>query len=422
MPRPRTGSLELRPDGYYLRVTVDVIENGKPKSERRWIPLETRDERTAERKKAQIVAGLNSGAIVAEAKREAVRASTIAELSTDYIALRKAQGKRMAPEEEGYFRLHINPVLGPREPASVTTPDVLRLLETIVAKGKAAGTVSHTRRLLHRFFKWLLNTGRVSTNPVRDVATPSAKRDLRKRIRPSDDEVIAFLTAPDPEQRLLEMKMLAVSSRAAGGMRTVETVRWRWEDIDRVSFARCWIPRGKGAEPQELEIPSLLAPFLRAWWLRHGRPEGGPVFPVTRGKRRGEQRAERGTSFAARMRRGFIKAGITRHELHNDTARTRRADFHSFRRAFVSACSTGGVNAQQSMALSAHSDYRTHSRYIVEQYTAIPAAALPAISDATREVLARLVDDSSRAPTKPLVSARHAEFESATFGFGGDQP
>ncbi len=419
MARPRTGSLELRKDGYYLRVTVDAIVDGRPVSERRWIPLETLDERVAKRKREAIVAGLNSGAIVAEAKREARRASTIAELSQDYLALRRAAGKRMAPEEETYFRLHINPAIGHREPAGVTTPDVLRMLETVVVKGKAAGTVSHARRLLHRFYKWLLNTGRVSHNPVRDVATPSARRDTRKRVRPTDAEVLAFLTAADPGQRLLEMKMLSISSRVAGGMRTIETVRWCWEHIDRERFAHCWIPRGKGAEVQELEVPDLLAPFLRAWWLRHGRPETGPVFPVTVGKRKGQQRLERGTSFAARMRRAFMKAGITRHELHNDTPRSRRADFHSFRRAFVTACAKGGTNAQESMALSAHTDYRTHAKYIVESFTAIPLAALPAVSPATAEVLARVVGDSARPPTKHRDFARHGGFEPPTFGSGG---
>jgi integrase len=421
MPRPRTGTLELRSDGYYLRVTVDVIENGRPKSERRWIPLETLDERTAKRKRDAIVAGINSGAIVADVRREARRVSTIAELATDYVALRRAQGKRMAPEEESYFRLHINPVLGAREPASVTTPDVLRMLETIVANGKAAGTVSHARRILHRFYKWLINTGRAVNNPVREVSTPAARRDQRKRVRPTDDEVIAFLMAPDPKHRLLEMKMLAISSRAAGGMRTVETLRWRWEDIDREGFARCWIPRGKGAEPQELEIPAILAPFLRAWWERHGRPEAGPVFPVTRGTRKGEHRVERGTSFAGRLRRGFLEAGVDRHDLHNDTARTRRCDFHSFRRAFAGAMARANVNAQQSMALTGHSDMRTHARYLVEQFTAVPLAALPTLSADEERVLAQLVDDSAKPATNHRDFARHGRFELPTFGFGGQR-
>ena len=40
MPRPRTGSLELRPNGWHARITVEVPNaDGSTRKERRWIDV-----------------------------------------------------------------------------------------------------------------------------------------------------------------------------------------------------------------------------------------------------------------------------------------------------------------------------------------------------------------------------------------------
>jgi hypothetical protein len=80
--------------------------------------------------------------------------------------------------------------------------------------------------------------------------------------------------------------------------------------IDRVDFAECFIPRAKTRTPQRLAIPDVLAPFLRAWWERAGKPESGAVFPVRVGKRAGE--AKRTNSHAKRLRVALQRAGVYR--------------------------------------------------------------------------------------------------------------
>ena len=130
------------------------------------------------------------------------------------------------------------------------------------------------------------------------------------------------------------------------------------------------------------------------------------VFPVRQGKRAGDFRARRGTSFAERLRRGLMKAGILRHDcarnwtagmpkhneaccpemavdpLYSETANTLPVDFHSFRRAFNTALASTGVNVQRAMRLAGHSDARTHMRYVMQApaMRQIPAeAALPGV-------------------------------------------
>jgi len=66
-------------------------------------------------------------------------------------------------------------------------------------------------------------------------------------------------------------------------------------------------------------------------------------------------------------------AGITRHELHRATATTLPVDFHSTRRAYATAFARIGTNAQTSMALTGHSDAKTHQRYLASLPAELPA-------------------------------------------------
>jgi hypothetical protein len=133
------------------------------------------------------------------------------------------------------------------------------------------------------------------------------------------------------------------------------------------------------------------------------------VFPVRIGKRAREAKKP-SNSYAKRLRRELFRAGIhrappievpattpgmrtdlgraidgtqlapnTSDPLYYETATTLPVDFHSFRRAFASALAEAGVNVQHAMHLTAHSDPRVHSRYVMRTAAmrAIPTAALP---------------------------------------------
>jgi len=76
---------------------------------------------------------------------------------------------------------------------------------------------------------------------------------------------------------------------------------------DRVDFAEVKIQRAKGearaqrqgSDAHRSRADATHPPRLH---LAHGSPDAGPVFPVTKGERKGEHRKERGTSYAARLR------------------------------------------------------------------------------------------------------------------------
>ncbi len=203
--------------------------------------------------------------------------------------------------------------------------------------------------------------------------------------------------------------------------------------IDRVEFAECFIPRAKTRRPQALAIPAVLAPFLRAWWERAGKPEAGRVFPVRIGKRAGQEKKT--NSHAKRLRSALMRAGVFRlkprrgprdgqgaadgsrqgrggHQarpdprdpLYFETEVSLPVDFHSFRRAFNTALAEAGVNVQRAMHLASHSNPRVHHRYVMrtKAMQQIPDEALPQLPAVLTESARR---DVSR-PTKAVRATR----------------
>ena len=147
------------------------------------------------------------------------------------------------------------------------------------------------------------------------------------------------------------------------------------------------------------------------------------MFPVTKGDRKGEHRSARGTSFAERLLRELWRMGIRRHAIHNDTPDSPRVDFHSFRRAILTALAGANINEQDAMIVTDHADSKTHALYVMqsEALQVIPAAAvlvLPTVALAAPKGTA--VPERVRGTRgNPAISARPRGFEPLTYGSGG---
>jgi hypothetical protein len=96
-----------------------------------------------------------------------------------------------------------------------------------------------------------------------------------------------------------------------------------------------------------------------------------------------------------------------------ETERTLPVDFHSLRRAFVTKLAVAGINVQRSMALSGHSDHRTHMLYVGSDRALqeIPAEVVPVLSSGSRTKtpllpaasveIRRATQDSNLRPSAP---------------------
>ncbi len=298
--------------------------------------------------------------------------------------------------------------------------------------------MTHVRGVIHRLFDAAWRAEIIESNPVSRVRTPRVREVRKERVILTDSEFEQLIACAEVD---LELRMASTVARCEGGMRTGDLLRWDWAMIDRAAFAECVIPRSKTGTPQVLAIPPSLSPVLRAWWAQAGYPDAGAVFPARRGKRAGDFKRANGYTFAKRLRAALFRAGVWRLEpevpntspgtrtdlgcaargtklapnpsdpLYFETAVTRPVDFHSFRRAFNTALAEAGINVQTAMALAAHSDARTHMRYVMKTTVmrTIPEAVLPRLSGALSTAQS---SRSGRLPPSPKINPER--FQRAT--------
>jgi integrase len=364
----------------------------------------------------------------------------------------------MVRKERRNLELYCLAAIGKLPLRDVRALHIRGILDEAIAQGRKRATVAHIHGVLRRVFSSALADELVEHNPAAAVRVPKMRAVRKERAILTDTELGKFIACGGVD---LELRMLSLVARCEGGMRTGDLHRWDWSQIDRVSFTECIVPRAKTGTPQVLAIPGTLAPFLRAWWERGGRPESGPVFPARTGKRAGQEKRPL-TSYATRLRRGLLcvracnacrpsrsprrtqgRAPISastrqgkiapnpRDPLYFETATTLPVDFHSFRRAFASALAEAGVNVQHAMHLTAHSDPRVLARYVMRTTAMrlIPEAVIPRLEarvlvEVTRSddfaspdgaASLRIVtanDDSSAKSAEPsgpgVVTARHS--------------
>jgi hypothetical protein len=157
---------------------------------------------------------------------------------------------------------------------------------------------------------------------------------------------------------------MAIVSRMLGGARTSDLHALDWDRFDFEQWT-VLLHNSKIDEDDLYEVHPEARPWLTLWWEHQGKPTEGPVFPELSPPGRPDLRIRRTTkrSYADRLRRDLLIAGITRKELHEDTLKTRRTDFHSLRRGYVSALRVAGVDARTAMAMSRHKSMAVHDDY-----------------------------------------------------------
>ncbi len=400
MPRTRTGTL-VKPgrDGFHrARFTKD---NADGSTSRPLYSLGTTDKALAKRKLAKINAGLARGDDIADTVEVAGAPERVKEYADAWLEKRVAQKISMAGYERGYLTNHALDAIG-RMPMGDVTPSHVRssILEDVVSKGLKRATAEQVRGVLHRLFDDAWRAELIDANPVARVKMPPMREVKKARAILTDEEFTRFVGSAAVD---LELRMLSLVARCEGGMRAGDLNAWDWPVIDRVDFGECFVPRSKTSAPQRLAIPDVLAPFLRAWWERAGKPESGAVFPARRGDRAGGFKAKK-SAYASRLRRGLVAAGVfrlkpredvrevrmgrskstrtkreilpdARDPLYFETASTLPVDFHSFRRAFNTGLAEAGVNVQHAMHLAAHADAKVHARYVMSPPYPAPRGA-----------------------------------------------
>ncbi|WP_437799510.1 tyrosine-type recombinase/integrase [Sorangium sp. So ce693] len=415
MARASTGYMRLIGGVWHVRLS----KGSGASRERPWYSLGTSDKRVAEQRRKQLVAQRAAGIDPAKAAAAMPEVMTVTEFAATWNAKRKAQEIVSARDDEQRIRDYALPRIGAKLLGDVRPTDIEAIFDDVVLAGRSKETLHHVRAGMGRLFKAAWRAGLVTESPVDKAELPKVREVKLQPVILTDDEVVHLLEHLGRRAALgdgwramnaSELRAMCACARILGGMRTSDVNRWDWLQLDLIHFAHVVVPRSKTETPQDLAVPQELRPILRDWWERAGRPTSGPVFPVRRGQNAGGFKAQRGTSYADRLRRECRRAGIERTELYKNTSRTRRLDFHGFRRAFASALANApGVTMQTAMKLTAHSDPRTHLGYVAG-VTEIPAAVVPRLPGSTQSVgsdwpLATARGQSSGRPSKTALSS-----------------
>lgn len=345
---------------------------------RRCVTLGTDNRTVARAKLARLVAGeADAGAIQ--------RAETFEEAARRIVKAHGEQGLKTWVERLSRLERFAFPELGALAVTAVRPAHVRGVLEAAAQLGRSRTTVSHLKDDISTVLGELWRDEVVSENVALRVLVPkNAATDDRKRVILTDAEFERFMAYPDVAP---ELHIMALVSRAFGGMRTSDLHAWSWEHIDLTTWLDAHVPRPKTNTRDRLALPAMLVAPLQTWWDGAGRPTTGPVFPLRHGKGAGERRGK--SSHAKRLRKALWLAGVRRGatpaecELQTDTTQSRRVDFHSLRRAFNTALADAGVNVQTAMRLAGHRNASTHMRYVLlAERLETPEAALPKLTKA----------------------------------------
>lgn len=372
--RPRTGRLQyFTRDGW--KSLHRVTENGLQRQ--KWFPLGTKNRVIAEARNKLIIAQLEAGE-TPDAKDFLVRLETFQEagdrLCGEVFKIKSIKDRIQRLRDYAY------PVIGPMPVDEIRKADVISVLERGLTGELSAESLRKLRQEMRAVFKWFRAREMIPSNPCDEVEIPEgATTDGRAREQLTDGEFVAFwLCEANPRW----LRMMAYTSRAIGGMRTSDLHEWQWPHINwERREARVRRPKtdGKGIDWSNVKLDDEgYFAALDSWWRQCGCPVDGYVFPLNRGINPLGKREH--LSYAAQIRRALLRAGITRRELHEDTQWSRRVDFHSFRRAYVTALGDAGVNAQTSMRLTGHKKLSTHLDYVNKlRATATPEGVVPVI-------------------------------------------
>ncbi|HTA90914.1 MAG TPA: hypothetical protein VK745_15090, partial [Polyangiaceae bacterium] len=235
-----------------------------------------------------------------------------------------------------------SPAIGKRELGAVKAADIRAVLNDAVAgtirpkqrkwskalpKPYGRQSLSHMRATVFRLFDAAWRDELIPENPVARVRVPELDETSKARAVLTDAELAQLLAHPEVDA---EIKMLVLISRTVGGLRAGDLNALDWTAF-APGFTACSFVRRKTRRknplPQTLEVPEGVRAFITAWWQSQGEPTTGPVFPVRKGRRAGEFKKHSSMSYADRLRRELLRAGVTRHELHTETPTTLPVDF-----------------------------------------------------------------------------------------------
>ena len=190
------------------------------------------------------------------------------------------------------WRLHLRPRVGDLLLIDLTTAEIERVKDEMLAAGVGPGAVRRAIALLGSMLGHCVRRGLVDHNTTLAVRKPSPRRKRRRRMPPSIEVVEAMrrLAVSDMGSPLTA---IWISIGAYAGLRPGEVRALRWRDIgeraiavqDAVDIDGSRRGHTKTYKDRPAELSPVLAEDLWAW--RHITPyaaDADPIIPTGRGR------------------------------------------------------------------------------------------------------------------------------------------
>jgi integrase len=262
---------------------------------------------------------------------------TVADAAEDWIAYVEREGRERSTVDQyrQHVRLHINPVIGRKKLAELTTPGVNAFRDELLdrlSRPMARKVLVSLKSLLRDAQR----RGNVSQNVATSVKISASKRDKRKlKVGvdiPTSDEIRRILhAAPDRWRQLLLVLTFA-------GLRSSEARGLRWQDVDfkrgelhvrqrADRYNNIGKPKSESGE-RAIPLGPHVLNTLREWKLACPKGALDLVFPTAEGGI-----LHRGSI----AQRGLIPAQIAAGVVTKD-GRAKYTGLHALRHFFASWC------------------------------------------------------------------------------------
>ncbi|MEI7606225.1 MAG: site-specific integrase [Rhodospirillaceae bacterium] len=243
------------------------------------------------------------------ADREAEKAAlTVSEFVEQRFMPHQRSRKKSFDEDRKMLAKRILPAWGGRLLGEVTTADVQRLHDSVVAEGRTPATANRHLCVVKRMFSLALLWGDVARDPAKPIRL---HRENNQRCRfLTEPEVSGLVAALDAEDDLVgaaAIRLLLLTGARAG-----EAMAVRWEHVDLAR--RTWtLPDPKGGRLTHKPLGTAAVALLQSQARVGGNPH---VFP---GERAGDHRRCLRWTWARVCRAAGIK-GCRLHDLRHNFA------------------------------------------------------------------------------------------------------
>jgi len=162
----------------------------------------------------------------------------------------------------------------------ITPIDWQHHVDDLIREDLSGSRIRSIINAVRSLYRWAKGRGYVTTNAASDVQLPALDSKRRDRVA-TPTEMIQLIDTLD----LADRAPFAIAAFA--GLRSEEIRDLDWPDLDLKANVLLVVDGKTDAANRIVPIVSQLKTYLRAEWMRQGRPKHGPVCPPRRYSRSG---------------------------------------------------------------------------------------------------------------------------------------